>query len=216
MEAKVSGGMNKKSITVIDYGMGNLWSVLSALRYLGCNPNVSSDPDEIINADSLLLPGVGSFRKAMIALKEKELDQAIIEAVQTKGNNILGICLGMQLMGANSSEDGDTVGLGLIPSLVDKFTPQEIGPNKIPHIGFDLVHSKPNSRLFKGLQQAADFYFVHSYRMLPAGLSGKPAICNYGAEFLAAYEQDNIFATQFHPEKSQTNGLILLNNFLAQ
>jgi glutamine amidotransferase len=152
----------------------------------------------------------------MISLKEKELDQAIVEAVKTKGNNILGICLGMQLMGANSSEDGDTVGLGLIPSVVDKFTPQEIGSNKIPHIGFDLVRSQPNSRLFKGLQQAADFYFVHSYRMLPAGLSGKPAICNYGAEFLAAYEQDNIFATQFHPEKSQTNGLILLNNFLAQ
>jgi glutamine amidotransferase len=208
--------MNKKSITVIDYGMGNLWSVLSALRYLGSNPKVSSDPDEIISSDSLLLPGVGSFRKAMMALKEKELDQAIVEAVKIKSSKILGICLGMQLMGTDSSEDGDTVGLGLIPGLVDKFTPQEIGSNKIPHIGFDLVHSQPNSHLFKGLQQAADFYFVHSYRMLPAGLNGKSAICNYGVEFLAAYEQDNIFATQFHPEKSQTNGLILLNNFLAQ
>ena len=208
--------MNKKSITVIDYGMGNLWSVLSSLRYLGCSPQVSGDPNEIINSSSLILPGVGSFRKAMIALKEKELDHAIFEAVKIKGSKILGICLGMQLMGTDSSEDGDTVGLGLIPGLVDKFTPQEIGSNKIPHIGFDLVHSQPNSLLFKGLQQAADFYFVHSYRMLPVGLRGKPAICNYGIDFLAAYEQDNIFATQFHPEKSQTNGLILLNNFLAQ
>jgi glutamine amidotransferase len=152
----------------------------------------------------------------MIALKEKELDQAIVETVQKKGNKILGICLGMQLMGTNSSEDGNTSGLGLIPSRVDKFTPQEIGPNKIPHIGFDLVHSQANSHLFRGLQRDADFYFVHSYRMLSAGLSGKAATCNYGVEFLAAYEQDNISATQFHPEKSQTNGLILLNNFLAQ
>lgn len=208
--------MSKCNITVIDYGMGNLWSVLSALRYLGCNPTINGDPDEIATADTLLLPGVGSFRKAMIALQQQGLDQAIVEAVQTKGSKILGICLGMQLMGSNSSEDGNTVGLGLIPAAVDKFTTQEIGANKIPHIGFDLVYSHPDARLFRGLPQAADFYFVHSYRMLPAGLSGKPATCNYGTNFLAAYEQDNIFATQFHPEKSQTNGLILLKNFLAQ
>ena len=208
--------MNKPNIMVIDYGMGNLWSVLSALRYLGYSPAISGDPDEIASADSLLLPGVGSFRKAMIALKQHGLDQAIIEAVQTNGRKILGICLGMQLMGSNSPEDGDTVGLGLIPGVVGKFSPQEIGANKIPHIGFDLVCSQPDARLFKGLRQSADFYFVHSYRMLPAGLLGKTATCNYGVEFLAAYEQDNIFATQFHPEKSQTNGLILLKNFLAQ
>ena len=208
--------MNKLNITVIDYGVGNLWSVLSALRYLGCTPDVTADPDVIVKSNSLLLPGVGSFRKAMMALKERELDQAIVEAVKIKGSKILGICLGMQLMGTYSSEDGDTAGLGLLPTVVDKFTCQEIGSNKIPHIGFDLVHSQPDASLFKGLHPAADFYFVHSYRMLPAGLSGKPAICNYGVEFLAAYEQDNIFATQFHPEKSQANGLILLKNFLAQ
>jgi len=208
--------MNKKNVTVIDYGMGNLWSVLSALRYLGCNPIVSGDPHQIASADSLILPGVGSFRKAMMALQDKFLDQAIIETVQTKGTKIFGICLGMQLMGNSSSEDGDTPGLGLIKSVVEKFTPEEIGANKIPHIGFDLVHSQSDSHLFKGLQQAADFYFVHSYRMLPVDLAGKKAICDYGVKFLAAYEQDNIFAAQFHPEKSQTNGLILLKNFLAQ
>ena len=216
METKVCGGMSKRNITVIDYGMGNLWSVLSALRYLGCNPTISGDPDEIATADTLLLPGVGSFRKAMITLQQQGLDQAIIEAVQTNGSKILGICLGMQLMGSTSSEDGNTVGLGLIPNAVDKFTTHEIGANKIPHIGFDLVCSQPDARLFQDLPLAADFYFVHSYRMLPAGLSGKPATCNYGTNFLAAYEQKNIFATQFHPEKSQTNGLILLKNFLAQ
>ena len=216
MEAFVCGGMSKPTVTVIDYGMGNLWSVLSALRYLGCNPIVSGDPDQIVSADSLILPGVGSFRKAMMALQDKFLDDAIIETVQTRGTKILGICLGMQLMGTSSSEDGNTPGLGLIKSVVEKFSLQEIGTNKIPHIGFDLVHSQPDSNLFKGLQQAADFYFVHSYRMLPADLVGKKAICDYGVEFLAAYEQDNIFAAQFHPEKSQTNGLILLKNFLAQ
>jgi len=207
--------MSNSNITVVDYGMGNLWSVLSALRYLGCNPTASSDPDEIARADSLLLPGVGSFRKAMIALQQKGLDQAIVEAVQVKGSKILGICLGMQLMGLSSSEDGNTLGLGFIKSTVDKFTLEEIGANKLPHIGFDLVRSQPGSRLFNNLPKAADFYFVHSYRMLPTGLNGTPATCRYGIEFLAAYEQDNIFATQFHPEKSQTNGLILLKNFLA-
>ena len=208
--------MMNSRITIIDYGMGNIWSVLSALRYLGCNPMVSSDPNEIARAESLLLPGVGSFRKAMITLRETGLDQAILDAVQTKGSKILGICLGMQLMGSRGSEDGDMLGLGLIPNPVNMFTTQEIGANKIPHIGFDLVHSKPDARLFRGLPDAADFYFVHSYRILPEGLSGKMATCMYGTEFLAAYEQDNIYATQFHPEKSQTNGLVLLKNFLAQ
>lgn len=208
--------MMNSRITVIDYGMGNIWSVLSALRYLGCNPMVSGDPSEIARAESLLLPGVGSFRKAMIALRDTGLDQAILEAVQTKGSKILGICLGMQLMGTRGSEDGDTPGLGLIANPVDMFTTQEIGANKIPHIGFDVVRSTPDARLFRGLPDAADFYFVHSYRMLPEGLSGKTATCMYGTEFLAAYEQENIYATQFHPEKSQTNGLMLLKNFLAQ
>ena len=208
--------MIRSNITVIDYGMGNLWSVLSALRYLGCNPMISCDPDEISRADALLLPGVGSFRKAMASLQQSGIDQAIVEAAKNKGAKILGICLGMQLMGVSSSEDGYTTGLGLIPASVDKFTPKEIGGNKIPHIGFDIVQSQAGWGLFKGLQNAADFYFVHSYRMLSPGLTGKVATCSYGVDFMAAYENDNIFATQFHPEKSQTNGLILLNNFLSK
>jgi len=208
--------MANKSITVIDYGMGNIWSVCSAFRYLGCNPKVTSDPVEIARANSLLLPGVGSFRKAMISLRESGIDQAILEAVLNRGSKILGICLGMQLMGCCSSEDGDTQGLELIANSVERFTTQEIGTNKIPHIGFDLVRSTKNARLFQGLPDAADFYFVHSYRMLPEGLNGKTSTCRYGVKFLAAYEKDNIYATQFHPEKSQTNGLLLLKNFLVQ
>lgn len=204
-----------KSITVIDYGMGNLWSVLNAFHYLGCDPIVTSDPNEISCAESLVLPGVGSFRKAMESLVSKGIDEAIVDAVQNKGRKILGICLGMQLMGTESSEDGKSSGLGLIPQSVDRFLPQELGTNKLPHIGFNLVHSAPDSKLFHGLPDKADFYFVHSYRMLSQNLSGIPATCVHGTEFLAAYEQDNIYATQFHPEKSQTNGLLLLKNFLA-
>lgn len=204
------------NIVVIDYGVGNLWSVSSALQYLGCKPIISGDPEVISKSDALLLPGVGSFSRAMSALRKHGLDQAIVEAVKGRGTKILGICLGMQLMGASSSEDGLTIGLGLIPAEVEKFSTNEVGINKIPHIGFDSVKSQPKSRLFKGLKNSADFYFVHSYRLLPTDLKGRTAICNYGIDFLAAYEQDNLYATQFHPEKSQTNGLILLQNFLSQ
>lgn len=206
--------MISSNITVIDYGMGNLWSVLSALRYLGSNATISSSPEEIVRADALLLPGVGSFRKAMNSLQKNGIDQAIVEAVQSKGTKILGICLGMQLLGESSTEDGNTIGLGLIPTTVDKFTIEEVGFNKIPHIGFDDVQSQSDWSLFRGLKSFSDFYFVHSYRLLPVSLSGKCAICSYGVDFLAAYEMDNVFATQFHPEKSQTNGLMLLKNFL--
>jgi imidazole glycerol-phosphate synthase subunit HisH len=208
--------MINPTITIIDYGMGNLWSVISALDYLGYPSRVSSDPNKIINAESLILPGVGSYRKAMITLRKKGLDKAIIEAVQTRGINILGICLGMQLMSSHGSEDGRIEGLGLIPVEVEKFRVNETNLNKIPHIGFDTVSSSSNSLLFNGLERLTDFYFVHSYRMLPIGLDGMVATCEYGIKFLAAYEKDNISATQFHPEKSQTNGLILLKNFLIQ
>jgi glutamine amidotransferase len=209
--------MARQSVTIIDYSMGNIWSVLSAVRYLGSDAVVSSDPDEIARAPSLLLPGVGSFRKAMAALQVSGLDDAILEAVRTRESKILGICLGMQLMGSRGYEDGDTAGLGLIPRPVEMFAPQEIGANKVPHIGFDVVRSASGARLFQGLPDAADFYFVHSYRMrAEEDLPGKAATCRYGADFLAAYEHGNIYATQFHPEKSQTNGLVLLKNFLAQ
>lgn len=208
--------MKSSSITVIDYGMGNLWSVLSALRYLGSNPIISSDPEDVLRADTLILPGVGSFRKAMSSLQKNGLNQAIVEAVQNKGTKILGICLGMQLLGESSTEDGNTIGLGLIPAEVDKFSVEEVGVNKIPHIGFDEVQSQLDSTLFRGLKNFSDFYFVHSYRLPPVIPIGKCAICTYGVDFLAAYEKDNIFATQFHPEKSQTNGLILLKNFLLR
>lgn len=207
--------MISTEVTIIDYGMGNIWSVASALKYLNCNVVVSSNASVIKNAQTLLLPGVGSFRKAMESLQKLQLDEAIVQSLQKSDSKILGICLGMQLLGSMSTEDGPTQGLNLIPTSVDKFSNEEIVTNKLPHIGFDQVSFEVGSQLFRDLPPNPDFYFVHSYRMSPTVLEGKSALCRYGIDFLAAYEDKNIFATQFHPEKSQTNGLILLRNFLA-
>lgn len=176
---------------------------------------VSSDPTTVSEADALILPGVGSFRNAMQALEAQGLAKALREAVKGKKRKILGICLGMQLFAERGTEDGDCPGLGFIPGLVDRFSREELGPLKVPHIGFNHVSASPQSRLFNGIISPADFYFVHSYRLLATALPGLPGLCHYGIEFLAGYEHENIFATQFHPEKSQTNGLRLLSNFLA-
>lgn len=202
-------------IVIVDYGMGNIWSVLNALHYLGFSAVVSSGPSVVQRADKLILPGVGSFRLAMTALRDRKLDHAISEAVQGRQRDILGICLGMQLLGASGSEDGLTTGLSLIPAPVDRFTDSELVGRKIPHVGFNEVTSGSDSLLLRGLPSRADFYFVHSYRMLPHEIGGIVSCCHYGVDFVAAYECDNIFATQFHPEKSQTNGLVLLKNFMS-
>ena len=206
--------MSRQRVTIIDYGMGNIWSVASALRYLNCEVVVSSDPLAIQKAESLILPGVGSFRKAMKALRDMNLEAPIIESALVRKVKFLGICLGMQLMGVNSTEDGLTSGLNLIPSKVDKFSPAEIVERKVPHIGFNQVNIDSSGNLFKGISGNQDFYFVHSYRMLPPDSQGIVSTFNYGIDFLAAYESENLFATQFHPEKSQSNGLKLLDNFL--
>lgn len=208
--------MSKPRITVIDYGMGNLWSVVSAFTYIGCSASVTNDPETIERADTLVLPGVGSFRRAMLSLRETRIENAILEAVVSKGRRILGICLGMQLLGSRGTEDGMTTGLNLIPAPVERFDFRGIGSYKVPHIGFNLVRGGRDSQLFRKLPEEADFYFVHSYRMLPEGLPGITATCRYGAEFLAGYEHEGVSATQFHPEKSQTNGLTLLRNFVSQ
>jgi len=207
--------INPKKIVVVDYGMGNLWSVVSALDFLGAASIISSNPAEIKKADAILLPGVGSFRLAMQTLTNKNLDEAIKEAVQIRQRKILGICLGFQMLAESSTEDGMTAGLGFIPTLVESFSVQELEGRKLPHIGFNRVRLPNSSFLFDGFETEEDFYFVHSYRLLPRVLPGVKAICSYGVDFLAAYEYENVFGAQFHPEKSQTNGLRLLANFLS-
>ena len=206
--------MTYKKTTIIDYGMGNIWSVLGAFRYLGNEAEVTNDPVRVSKADCLILPGVGSFRAGMDKIRQAGLDKAIVEAVKSRGIKILGICLGMQLLGVHGTEDGETPGLGLIPNRVEKFMPTETGNKKIPHIGFNSTHFSERNGLFSNFSSEVDFYYVHSYRMLSNGLPAKIATCSYGIEFLAAFQLENICGTQFHPEKSQTNGLILLKNFL--
>ena len=201
-------------VSIIDYGMGNLWSVKSAFEFLGKTTIITSDPNVVSSAKVLILPGVGSFRRAMESLKSKLLDEAIIQAAGSKNSKILGICLGMQLMGMSSTEDGETNGLGLFNSKSDRFNSKLIPEMKVPHVGFNSVISEPNSKLFANIPSGYDFYFTHSYKMNFQDLSGIKSISNNSIDFLSAYESENIFATQFHPEKSQTNGLQLLINFL--
>jgi glutamine amidotransferase len=198
-------------VTIVDYGMGNLWSVASGLRYLGYEPQISEDPDHVLVSPVIVLPGVGSFRRAMQALDGRGLSDALREAVRKRGAKLLGVCLGMQLLAESGSEDGFSVGLGLIPGQVDRF--QGLGI-KVPHIGFNSVRHETGSRLFSGLCSPTDFYFVHSYRLCDTSGPGLYARTDHGVEFVAAYEHENVFGTQFHPEKSQTNGLRVLLNFL--
>lgn len=205
----------KHKVTIVDYGMGNLWSVASALRYLGARCNFSNDPREITQADTLLLPGVGSFRRAMQVLDSTGIADAVREAVIVRHRKILGICLGMQLFAQSSMEDGPSVGLGLIPGRIERFPAADLGDLKVPHIGFNWVSAMNDSALFAGLDGGGDFYFVHSYRLKYEAEPGCAGICRYGEDFVAAYSSERIHATQFHPEKSQTNGLRLLANFLA-
>lgn len=202
-----------KAVVVIDYGMGNLFSVASALRYLGRNPIVTDDPQVVNDATHVVLPGVGSFRLAMERLRAKGLDQAIHDSVR-RGSHLLGICLGMQLLGASSTEDGDTIGLGIVPNKVQSF--DGTTGVKVPHVGFNEISPTSTTGIFEGLPPKPHFYFVHSYRMLEEELDCPRATCNYGETFLAAFDLGNVCGAQFHPEKSQANGLQLLRNFLLR
>lgn len=202
------------SVTIVDYGMGNLWSVASAMKYLGATTKISGNPEVIVGAEVIVLPGVGSFRTAMEELKTRSLDMALREAVVVRRRKILGICLGMQLLTEFSTEGGESEGLGFIPGRIEQFGREDLAGLKVPHMGFNQVTPSKDSQLFKGLCSAPDFYFAHSYRLCVTGLPTKVSTAHYGIDFVAAYESENIFATQFHPEKSQTNGLHLLKNFL--
>lgn len=209
----------ENKVTIIDYGMGNLWSVASAMKFLGANPVVSKDPIEIANSNCLVLPGVGSFRRAMETIKAKKYDQAIAEALTNSKTKLLGICLGMQLLGASSTEDGETPGLGLVPNLVTRFSSNNVIKIKIPHIGFSEVKNPKNSLLFANIPDNSCFYFVHSYFMEIANYDeakSHVATATHGTDFVAAIESGRICGTQFHPEKSQKSGLQLMRNFLGR
>ncbi len=197
--------------------MGNLLSVRAALQYLGADSVISNKIEEIGAADKLVLPGVGSFAKAMENIKAMDLDTAIRNAVQKNNIPILGICLGMQLLGQSSTENGFNNGLKMIDSAVKRIGEgsQSQTKLKIPHVGFNTVCVEGESKLYREMGSKIDFYFVHSYLMPFTQNKFISGTCVYGNKFIASFEQKNICAVQFHPEKSQSNGLTLLNNFLT-
>jgi len=203
-----------KKILIVDYGMGNLLSVASAIREIGHEAIISTDPSEVKKADYLILPGVGSFRSAMSRLEQTGLKEALGHFLTDKQRPLLGICLGMQLLASYGVEDGGSDGLRIFEGTINTFSSN--CAEKIPHVGFNTVQCHSESALFGGLPQETDFYFVHSYRLgeePPRGISSK---CEYGDSFVASWEFNNVFATQFHPEKSQANGLKVLMNFTGQ
>jgi imidazole glycerol-phosphate synthase subunit HisH len=201
------------SVTIIDYGMGNVRSVAKAIELLGEDVKISNDKNDIENATHLILPGVGAFKDGMKNLKELGLVEILNEQVLEKKKPILGICLGTQLMANESEEFGHYEGLKWIDASVVAFDDQG-GELKVPHVGWNDTQYKKESPIFKKVKEDTDFYYVHSYHMVCKNEEDVSATCDYGGEFVAAIQKDNIFATQFHPEKSQYTGLKLLENFL--
>ena len=198
-------------IAIIDYGAGNIKSVEKALVKLGGEPVLTSDPEEVIKADKLILPGVGSFGSAMDSLNKLALSDAIREAVK-RGIPLLGICLGLQLLFESSEESPGAGGLSLLPGKIVKIPPAE--GLKIPHMGWNSLKISKDSRLLGHLTGEPYVYFVHSYYLKAGDEKIVSATCDYGVKIHAAVESENVFATQFHPEKSSETGLSILSKFL--
>lgn len=197
------------NIVIIDYGMGNLRSVQKAFEHVGHDALISRNQDDIRNASKIILPGVGAFKDAMHNLHSLGLIDLLNEEILEKKKPFLGICLGMQLIATKSYEFGETQGLGWIDAQVVPFPSTEL---KTPHVGWNGVQYANASPLFENIPDNSDFYFVHSY-YFDADRTYATGICDYGTEFIASVQKENIYATQFHPEKSQIHGLKIIENF---
>ena len=200
-------------IGIIDYNMGNLQSVMNAFEKLGVKAELVRNPACVKNYDKVILPGVGAFKEAMEHLEHKGMDEAV-RAFAASGKPLLGICLGMQLLFENSTEFGETKGLGLIPGNVEKFNPARFpSALKVPHMGWNALHVKGDCALFKGLEERMYLYFVHSFHAVcePQYVVG---VTRYGYDFPSAVQKENVFGFQPHPEKSHENGLKILKNFV--
>ena len=203
-------------VTIVDYGLANIRSVVNAFEYLGASVTLAAEPAALEGAERIVLPGVGSYGAGMRGLRERGLLPALEGLVLEQKRPYFGICLGLQFL-LESSEESDEPGLGWLPGRVLRFPNGGDGDLKVPHMGWNEVSVPGESRLFDAIEDATDFYFDHSY-YVPEEIEAAPAKvgrCGYGRSFAAALERDNLYGCQFHPEKSQMAGLKLIQNFLA-
>ena len=199
-------------IAIIDYGAGNIQSVYKALKFIGADCKVTSDKDEILNADGAILPGVGSFGDAMDTMTKRGIKNTIIEYTKS-GKPFLGICLGLQLLFPESEETPGVKGLDIFKGTITKI-PNPNRTLKIPHMGWNNISIKQKNGIFKGIEGEPYVYFVHSFYLKAQDKDIVAATTQYGVEIDAAVQKGNIIATQFHPEKSGEVGLKMLKNFL--
>jgi glutamine amidotransferase len=199
-----------KPILIIDYGMANLRSVQKAFEKVGHAAEISADPNRIAESDKVVLPGVGAFRDAVARLRESRLDKPIIEHIHA-GKPFLGICLGLQLLFTKSYEDGEYEGLDLFPGEVIRFA--DVPGLKVPHMGWNQLRIRRRSPLLSDTPDGAEVYFVHSYYVVPKNANIVATETDYPTPFVSAIRHENVFATQFHPEKSQKVGLAMLRQF---
>ncbi|WP_406676850.1 imidazole glycerol phosphate synthase subunit HisH [Moorella sp. ACPs] len=197
-----------RPLAIIDYGMGNLLSVKKALDKLGYPAEITSDPEVVLAAPGVILPGVGAFADAMANLQQRGLVAAIREVVR-RDVPFLGICLGLQILFSTSEEGGPVEGLNLLPGEVKRLPPGL----KVPHMGWNQVQLLKPGELFRGIPTGTNFYFVHSYYIDPADKTIVTGTTDYGLTFAVSIQRDNLFGVQFHPEKSSRWGLKVLKNF---
>lgn len=202
-------------INIIDYNMGNLYSIKGALEYLNCKYNVITTPKEISNSEKIILPGVGSFHTAMENISQSGVKETLQEMVLVKKIPILGICLGMQILNSFGTEGKKTEGLNFVEGIVDRFDLIDRGL-KVPHVGFNSIQQTKAGNLFAGIPDNTDFYFIHSFKVECFKDTDIASTTNYGDKFVSAIEKNHIWGCQFHPEKSQKNGLKIFDNFIRQ
>lgn len=200
-------------IAVIDYGMGNLGSVAKAFDAIGAKALVTDNPKDLNKSSKIVLPGVGAFGDAMKSLRKLKLIPALMQNI-SDGKPYLGLCLGMQVLFDESEEGRKVAGLGILKGKVKRFKFKRGIPLKVPHMGWNTINTKNGCPLFRGIPDNAWMYFVHSYYVAPKDRSVIAATTGYGMDFTSAICKDNIFGTQFHPEKSQGSGMDILNNFV--
>ena len=198
-------------IAIVDYDAGNMLSVAKALRHLGCDPVITREADTLKKADSVILPGVGAFGDAMEKLRDFGLITVIKDVIKS-GRPFLGICLGLQLLYEGSEEAPDVPGIGALQGMIRKIPAGEY--KKIPHMGWNSLNFPNTGRLFSGIDEGAYVYFVHSFFLEAADRTSVTATCEYNVTIDASVESGNVFACQFHPEKSGDVGLHILENFI--